>query len=270
MNLIVRPSSNTITVSLPFMQAVFLATIMLIMPWELIMRADHFTDFERYVEYFNRETEFTYIVQGYDTFWNFISGEALWNVLNIVLTDLIGDARYSLRLFSWITFFLWAFLIIKRANFLLAVLFLFNPVVIDVGMSGIRNGLAWSLFFFAVYEVKSLLRLLVILSTIFIHTTAIFLVVIYVLYIFRSSRARLLSFFDMYYGFILGTIVLTAPLIIFYYLPDRRLVDYIRGDPSVLQSIYFYVIFFLFFVSVRKRTFDLTSFFSINLIGLYI
>ena len=234
------------------------------------MRADSFTDYERYVEYFNSEPEFLYRLQGYNTVWSFISGEVLWNVLIISLTELFGDARYPLRFFSWVIFVLWAYIIIRRTSFLLALLFLVNPIVIDVAMSGIRNGLAWSVFFFAVYEVRSRFRFFLAFATVFIHTSSIFLCFLYLVYLFRRSRIQTLSHFDMYYGFALGSFVMFGSSIVMNFLPDRRLVDYVRGDISAIQPLYFVFILILFVVLCSRRKFYFTTFFGSNIIGLYL
>ena len=251
-------------------QAALLASLAIMFPWEYIMRAEQFTDYERYVEYFNSNPDFKFVSQGYVGIWSFISGEALWNVANIALADLTGDARIPLRIFSWVTFFLWAYTIVRRSSLSLAMLFLFNPIVIDVGMSGIRNGVAWSLFFFALYELRSLGRNLVFLTCIFIHTTTLFLVGLFIMYSWLGGRSRVQRVHFYFVGAAVGLLVTVGSSLVSSFLPDRRLIDYGRGGVSLLQPTYFLIALSLFLVSFRKRFIDVTQFFAINVITFFL
>ena len=138
-----------------------------------------FSDYASYVEEFSNEfvsKRELYQLSGLKQFFSF---EVLWDELVRAVARLTGDASVALH-FSPSSLCRLGFVpLFRRTQFGIALLFLFNPTAIDVAMSIIRNGLAWSLVIIGMSARSKAVRFSLFFVAIFIHSSTLVLLIIY-------------------------------------------------------------------------------------------
>jgi hypothetical protein len=233
------------------------------------MISDGFRDFNRYVIYFDTVTISKLESLSENTIIQFFTGEILWDQIMIKLTSITGDAVIALRTVSFFITFTWACLLFSKIPALWAFLFLLNTTSIDVAMSGIRNGFAWSLVFIGLYSRKQFVKYILFGLAPFIHSTSIVL-----LFFLLVKKIRLYGFLkkipDLFVATMPGIAVALAltvlnELVVGSIIGDRRVgVDYIRGGGSELRMI-FWVILLVIILRSHKYYFRKYSF-QINIL----
>jgi hypothetical protein len=148
-------------------------------------------------------------------------------------------------------------------------------------MSGLRNGLSYSIFFLSLYYFKGVFKHLVMLSTLFIHSTAIVLVSFYYGLkiwfdhsLYKGKRfifsKRLGSMFvSVVPGFVVGFLIAFVSEYILGSIGDRRALLAAQSyDPSLLQALFWYILLATQLTCsseyIRKNSFQM------NLISWYI
>ncbi|AHJ31300.1 hypothetical protein PN465_00470 [Nodularia spumigena CS-584] len=212
-----------------------------------------FRDFGRYVLYFNNA-----VVTGTSKAelynwqsWNeYFTGEVLWDELVIKLTEITGEATIALRIVSFFICLVWGAYLFPKVSIPWALVFLLNPTSIDVILSGIRNGFAWSIFILATILKPQGVKYILFALTPFIHSSsAILLLLNFCQTNFFSLRIPKLRLIPTRIRIILWAtlpgvfagIILTVGNSLLQFLGDRRLSqgeDYIRGGGSFLQMLF--------------------------------
>lgn len=228
------------------------ATFVVLFPWEFVSR-EHFSDFDTYV------TTFEYYQQTGTTIFDFydirtivesFTSEVLWNLLVINLTNITQDPAISLRILSFFILFVFGVLIFKTVGtstpgLTIPLLFLLNPAVIDVAMSGIRNGLAWSLIVISYSNRSDKLRvgeIALIIVAMFIHSTSI--LVASLLYATRYASkilsGKYLAVFGLVAGVAVGLAITVFNEVVIGAIGDRRIgSDYLTvGGTLAYASIW--------------------------------
>jgi hypothetical protein len=225
------------------------ATVVVTFPWEWISK-DGFPDFDEYILNFD-----FYISAGtsriemykLSTVMQFFTEEVLWNELILALHGVTGDSATSLRIVSFCILCTFCFFLLRKVGFVYAFLFLINPSVIDVAMSGIRNGLAWSLIVIALWGRSEIVKVCLFVAALFIHSSSIILFILY--YLTRTVahyvKERTLLFVGLISGAGIGLALTVFNEMVTGAIGDRRSgAEYIvGGDSFKLASIWMLLIF---------------------------
>lgn len=160
-----------------------------IIPWVTIYGSE-FVDIYNYVERLEylardgKEADLSPV--------QWILSEPLWKEFLYLITYITDDYRNALYGLSFFSAFVYFSFILKRVEFYIAIIFLFNPMVIDLFIGQIRNAVAFSLVLltYDLYESKKIdknFALFLFLSAIFIHVSMLVYYSIYfVLYKLNS------------------------------------------------------------------------------------
>lgn len=232
------------------------ALFVVFFPWEVISRAG-FTDFYNYVDYFDFAAGGVSKIERYQlsTLKEYFFGEVLWDALILQLAGITGEARIALRIVSFFILFVWGYFLFTRAQFGVALLFLLHPVAIDVAMSGIRNGLAWSLVIIALSLRSKIARATLFVIGSFIHSATL---VLFILYYFtqltlRVLKGRTVLISGIGVGVIAGLALTIGSKIVLEALGDRRAgEEYLVGGGSVMQASIWGILVFLQCTSGRE------------------
>lgn len=214
------------------------ALVVVLFPWDAITRAG-FPDFTAYVDEFSNQTVSKLELYQLSGLKEYFSFEVLWDQLVRWLTRMIGDASIALRLISFFILVVWSLFLFRRAGIGIALLFLFNPTAIDVGMSGMRNGLAWALVLVGLTARRRPVRGALFLSAVFIHSSTIVLLLLYYLTLLaaRVIRGKTLAVWGVGFGVVLGLTLTVGAQLVFGELGDRRIGQgYAVGGGSLLQA----------------------------------
>jgi hypothetical protein len=242
-----------------FLTSLLYASFMILFPWDLINKIGFFDDFRTYVVNLEeRILDPRSIIERYKitTFLAYFTFEGLWDQILVGLMELTDrNSELSLRLISFSIFFIWGLITFKVIPFWWAIIFLINPTSVDVAMSGLRNGLAYALFFLSLFYFKGVFRHLLFFATPFIHSTAIVLIGLhYGLKIWYghtlfSSKRFLFSkkvgsiFIAVVPGLLVGLVIAFISEYILSAIGDRRAGMTQRSyDPSQLQALFWYVL----------------------------
>lgn len=242
------PKTSRKTLSAIILSIVY-ALFVIFIPWEEVSRGG-FTDFNQYVEYFDyffnkNDISFSEIyglsadTLQLSTLKEYFSHEVLWFELVRWLNGLTGETAISLHIISFFILFIWGLFLFKRISYGAAILFLFNPFAIDVAMSGIRNGLAWSLVIVGLMTQSKALRAALIFIAMFIHSTTLVLAILYYFTKWVSGfiKGRTLIFNGLGIGFFIGLLLTVGAEFVLGAIGDRRQGEnYLVGGGSLMQA----------------------------------
>lgn len=273
-----RLSRSTLT---DILLSIAYALFVVAFPWEEISRAG-FTDFTQYVDYFDYFLNKNDI--SFDEVYNlsadtsqlsalkeYFTHEVIWFELVRRLSGMTGDVAMALHIISFFILFVWGLYLFQRVNYALALLFLFNPFAIDVAMSGIRNGLAWSLVMLGLMTRSKALRAALLLTGMFIHSATLVLVIFYyftkVASKFVERKTLLLSGLGI--GVLVGLMLTVGNELVLGAIGDRRQgEDYLVGGGSFSQASLWGVLLYLQCIS--GRTYIRQNLFVIAVIAWYL
>jgi len=249
------------------------ALFVVLFPWDAISRGG-FPDFDNYVYDYNfliPQNQSAIEFYKLSSLIEYFTNEVLWVELIRRLTGMTGDASIALRIISFFILFIWGQFLFKRVNYGVALLFLFNPFVIDIAMSGIRNGLAWSFVIIGLTTKSKILRAALFFIGIFIHSSTL---VIAVFYYFtklarRYLKEKMLLVSGLGIGIFMGLAVTVGGEFIFSVLGDKRLSkNYLVGGGSFLQASLWVVL--LFFQCMSGRAYIRQNIFVIAVLAWYL
>jgi len=251
-------AAHTMTLQLTLSQKSLLAVLLglcyalfvVLFPWDAISRGG-FPDFHNYVYDYNylipqneSAIEFYHLSSVKEYFTN----EVLWVDLVRNLTGLTGGASIALRIISFFILFVWGLFLLKRVSYGVALLFLFNPFAIDVAMSGIRNGLAYSLVMIGISIQSKVLRGVLFLAGMFIHSSTLVLAIFYysTKLASRYAKGKMLLVSGLGIGIFIGLALTVGSELVLGAIGDRRMGEnYVVGGGSLMQaSLWGALIFF--------------------------
>lgn len=252
--------------------AALYALIVVLFPWDLISRGG-FADFENYVEYFDVATSNVSKAElyGLSTLTEYFVEEVLWDVTVRSLIAMTGEATVALHLVSYFILFVWALFLFRRVPYGIALLFLLHPMAIDVAMSGVRNGFAWSLVVIGLSVRSSAIRAAFFVLGSFIHSTTFVLLVLYygTRLLVSLIRGKTVLIAAIGSGLIVGLALTVGSQLLLSAIGDRRLgEDYIVGDGSVLQASIWALL--LVFQSMSGREYIRRNIFVVAVIAWYL
>ena len=242
--------------AMAFLMALFYATFMMLLPWELISKSG-FTDFHTYVfnfEYYVRTDNFIEM-DSFTSFLVYFLGEGLWREIIIWMARLFGDVTLALHTVSFFILSVSGFYCFKYLGYRVAPLFLLNPSFIDVAMSGLRNGFAWAIVMIVIWNSARLIKPIMFLPSLFIHSTSAGLFGLYysTLFVRRHFSGPMLAFLGLAAGTSLGLAVTVFNEIILGGLGDRRSGDeYAVGGGSFTEPLIWLILLFLQLTSGSK------------------
>lgn len=249
------------------------ALFVVFFPWDEVSKAG-FSDFEQYVEYFDYFSKSNdisaieiYQISGVAEYF---THEVLWYESIRWLTRMTGEAAIALRMVSFFILFVWSLFLFRRISFGVALLFLFNPTAIDVAMSGVRNGLAWSLVIIGLSTRSKLLKGALFLPSVFIHaSTVVLLALYYFTNLVRTVvKTKTLLLLGLSAGIFCGLALTIGSHLVLGALGDRRLgEDYLVGGGSFLQASIWAIL--LYFQCTSGRDYVRQNIFIITLLAWY-
>jgi len=250
------------------------ALFVVLFPWDAISRGG-FPDFHNYVYDYNylipqneSAIEFYHLSSVKEYFTN----EFLWVDLVRNLTGLTGEASIALRIISFFILFVWGLFLFKRVSYGVALLFLFNPFAIDAAMSGIRNGLAYSLVVIGISIQSKVLRGVLFLAGMFIHSSTLVLVVLYSFAVLAAQiikAKKLLILSGVGAGVFVGLALTVGSELVLGAIGDRRRGEnYVVGGGSLMQASLWGA--FLFFQCTSGRAYIRQNIFVIAVLAWYV
>ena len=216
------------------------ALFVVFFPWEEVSRAG-FSDFDDYVDDYNfYSAQDLSAIEHWEisTLTEYLVHEPFWYELVRWLTGMIGEAAVALRIISFFILFVWSWFLLQRVSYGAALLFLFNPTAIDVAMSGIRNGLAWSLVIIGLSTQSKALKAALFLTGVLIHTSAAVLLALYyfVQWASRVLKGKNLLIGGLGAGVFVGLLLTVGSQLVFEVTGDRRTGEDYLGAGSFLQA----------------------------------
>ena len=245
--------------TLIFLSVIFALAVVLF-PWDAINKVGFFEDFLVYeINLEQRMEDPRSIIERYgiDGPLTFFTFEGLWDMTLVrlmYLTD--NNAFVSLKIISFLTLLAWGLITFRRLPFWWGVLFLINPTSIDVALSGLRNGFAWSIFALAIFYLPFVARNLLMWTAPFIHSTSIVLIGFYYSsriwfnfnlikgkrFFSKKSNAVIIAFLP---GTVIGILLAFLSEMILLSIGDRRaLIAQQSYDPSLLQALFWWILLF--------------------------
>lgn len=202
------------------------ATVVVTFPWELISK-DGFPDFDEYIlnfDYYVSAGVSRIEMYELSTVIQFFTHEVLWNELILALHGITGDSAISLRVTSFFILFIFCLFLLRKAGYIYSLLFLVNPSVIDVAMSGIRNGLSWALIIIALWGRSEIIKICLFVVALFIHSSAAVLLILYYLtrVATRYCKKRMLLFIGLSSGVGIGLAMTVFNEMVTNAIGDRR------------------------------------------------
>lgn len=257
------------------------AAFVVFFPWEEISRGG-FSDFDQYVDYFDyflnkNDLSFAEVYElstetyQLSTLKEYFAHEVLWFELVRWLTGMTGETAIALHIISFFILFVWGLYLFNRVNYGVALLFLFNPFAIDIAMSGIRNGLAWSLVMVGLMTQSKTLRTALFLSGIFIHSSTLVLVLLYLFTKWASGliKGQTLLLAGLGIGVFIGLLLTVGSEFVLGAIGDRRQGEnYIVGGGSLMQASLWAAL--LCFMCLSGRAYIRQNIFVIAVLALYL
>lgn len=237
------------------------------------MKQERWQDFEVSAEYYNRVFQTKVDIYNIETLAGYLTFEVVWDYLMIFFTSTFGDPEIGLRIISFTILFIWSLFLFKKLPFFWGLIFLLNPSSIDISMSIIRNGFAWSLVIAAAYLVsKKSIKFSLYAIAPFIHVSSLGLIGL----LFISERIKkninskgLAVLLITSTGIMLGLILTIGSQILSMFLTDARLdPNYVRGGGSLQQSLFFIILFFVQITRSKKYIFN--NLFVIGILSWYL
>jgi hypothetical protein len=257
------------------------ALFVVFFPWGEISKSG-FSDYEQYVEYFDyfyNKTDISFAeiyelpaeIYQLSTLKEYFTREALWFELVRWLTSMTGEASIALRIISFSILFVWCLFLLKRVSYGVALLFLLNPSAIDIAMSGIRNGLAWSLVIVGLTTQSKALKAALFLTGMFIHSATLVLVILYYSTALASRfiKGKTLLLCGLGIGVFIGLALTVGSELVLGAIGDRRQGEnYLVVGGSFLQASLWAVL--LYFQCMSGRAYIRQNIFVIAVIAWYL
>ncbi len=230
------------TYNLYFISLFYAILITYIVPWDIIYHGD-FIDITNYlnrIEYLHEGGN-----EGVHTGISWLLNEPVWKYVIIGIGLVFDDYRLALYLISILIVFLYALFLFKRVDYYIGMIFLFNPMFIDLVMAQIRSAFAFALLLLA-YDLRSQKwKIIVAITSFLIHTSMPLFIIIYFLlqklnHMVASKKYYLITIFA---AFFIALFIRYGVDILLTFLGDRRAgYDDIIEGASLSYSIVWFTI----------------------------
>lgn len=249
----------------------FSAVYVYLVPWEELIQRE----FRDAINYINRISEIASVgdINTYSGI-SYITSEWLWAKLLQIIAVLFIDYNNGLSFLSFISLFTFSYFAYSRLNVLIVLVFLFNPLFIDLILSQVRIALAFSLILLCFHTKNFYLMSLLVVSACLIHTVSLFIVLIILFlryWVKLFGYGRHLYYFSVFLALFLSLFLEYGVHSVLSMLGDRR-ASYadIQISSSVLySSFWFFIAVVLTLKSKIKIEFCLLTSFSIVMMALF-
>ena len=173
-----------------------------------------------------------------------ITSEPLWKFIIMQLANIFDDYRLAMYLVSFVSMGLHSTFLFRRVPFIVAFVFLINPMTVDLMMAQVRIALAFGLVLVA-YDIKSkkFAIFLLILATLIHAAMPIFLGVYYILYeLNKRIEAKKLYLTALVMGILMALFMKYGVNSILSAIGDRH-ADY--ANDSVVSTVSYSIIWIL-------------------------
>ena len=218
-----------------------------LIPWTELYGSE-FVDIFSYIE------RMDYLHQGRPEMEYFglkwLLSEPLWKAIIIGFGNISTDYRAILYGVSFFTVFVYASFLIRRVEFYIAMIFLFNPMMVDLFLSQLRSVFAFAIMLIAynIYEnnreSKLLPIILLIMATLIHMSMPIFYGVYYLMYrLNRNTEAYKYYFFAVLTGLFIAFFMKYGSTLLLEMIGDRHAgYDEYIAAASVAYSIAWFII----------------------------
>ncbi len=219
----------------------FYSILFTLIPWENI-RSLPFTDRENYLDYVYYGINIL-DYKDFNSIYSYIFNEWLWHYIIKGISQYISY-EYFFYLISFSLIFCMTYFLVKNIS-IYASFFLLNPLIVDLALSQYRISLAIVFISLALFFYKNIfLRLLFFSIPIFIHTSALIFIVIFIfinilnkIHWEKVNISYVLVLFGAFLSFLMSDYLNS----ILSFFGDRR--DY--SDIGRISSSFFYISFWL-------------------------
>lgn len=219
----------------------FYSILFVLIPWERI-RSLSFTDRENYLEYAYygiNVLEF----RDFNTIYSYVFNEWLWHFI-IKNVGNYMPYEYFFTLVSFSIIFCMAYFLVRNTS-IFSLIFLFNPLVVDLALSQYRISLAIVFISLALFfSNNKILRILFLFIAMLIHTSSVIFILIFIIIkivgLFNWKKINPLYIYILI-GFFLSFLMSGYLSSILQFFGDRR--DY--SDVSRITSSFVYTSFWL-------------------------
>jgi hypothetical protein len=171
-----------------FVSLIYSIIFVYIIPWTELKN-------EEFIDLLNYTNRVVYLLNGgkEKEFFgiSFLFSEVLWKYILIYLTILFKDPFIVVALISFISLFIYTYIILRRTNNYFLLILLFNPLFIELIMGQIRIAFAFALFLIA-YELLinnklKILAFIIIIVVPLIHTGMLIVITVFLYIHFFNS-----------------------------------------------------------------------------------
>jgi len=226
-----------------------LSLVLAAIPWES-WRGSEYYDRENYTNTIDNSLNKIYWFD-YDTFLSKLSNEWLWHKFLDFSVDILHLNSAEILFFISVFLVFTSSLFLARRYGYLSVIFLLNPLFINFMYSQLRLAFVMALLFvsYYLYKKNNKLYLLLVLTTPFIHTSAITFVAMFAAALMFEKTVKIKPIFkttlSILIGFGIG--IATGPLMstILTAIDDRRS-EYIDMSSSIVYMSFWLILFAYF------------------------
>jgi len=268
-----------------FVSLIYSIIFVYIIPWTELKNEEfidlfNYTDRIIYLSNGGREREFFGI--------SFLFSEVIWKYILIYMTMLIKDPWIIVSVISFISLFIYTYIVLKKTNNYFLLILLFNPMFIELIMGQIRIAFAFALFLIA-YEllISNRLKILsysLIIIIPLIHTAMLIIIAVFSYIYFFNSYFKNIKYY--YIWAIISALLLSLLLkygadILLLNVGDKRAnYSQIIEASSIKYSFFWFILsilVFMFSTTIRKEENNIiifslimmSIFFFSSLIGAY-
>jgi len=237
--------------------------LLVVMPWEE-WRGTEYYDRVNYINTIDNSLNKIYWFD-YDTILSKLSNEWLWHkFLDFSVSILHLSSVEILFFISFFVVFTSCLFIIRRYSYI-TIIFLLNPLFINFMYSQLRLAFVMAILFvsYYLYKKNNKLYLILVLTTPFIHTSAIMFVAILAAALMFEKTVKIKPIFKTSLSILIGLSIgaATGPLMskILTVLDDRRS-EYTDMSSSIVYMLFWLILFAYFllkgFFESKHRTFS--------------
>jgi hypothetical protein len=266
-------SSNLIIISISFIYSLI---FIYLIPWTELKGIE-------FVDLINYTKRIVYLSNGGKEKEYFglsiIFSEIVWKYILIYLGTIFTDPYFAISIISFISLFIYTYLILMKTNNYFLLILLFNPMFVDLIMGQVRIAFAFALLLIT-YEllIKKkyiFLSYILIIISILIHT-AMLIIIIFSIYIYffnnYFSNIKLYYLWAILIAFIAAFFLKFGADVILLSVGDKRAnyAEVIEASSLKFSLFWFILAFFIFIYSKStKKEENNIIIFSFIMIGLF-
>ncbi len=218
-------TSRGVNVSLALVVSLIYASVLVLMPWEVI-RGEPFFDLQVYKDSFDFGT-YDYLdqLEGLP----YLFSEPLWRFIIATLTDYTGHISTTLSIVSFFVSAIYVYVTLRINKYL--AFFLLAPLLVNLLVSQVRSAVAGALFLLSLYYANTFVAIFLFIFSFFIHSASLLVFGLFIVSV-------LLNKFSVRYPNIVKLLAITISIVIplVFALTYINILDYI-GDRRVATEI---------------------------------